>query len=446
MNIRCHLVLALSLLMPAMLSAQGITITFGGDLNGSPIALDSILVQNLDTGGDTLLFYPDTVLVLDFSTGIRDIIDAVDAIRSSPNPFQGSTEIDVVSIGGEMQLVVHDATGRELASQRVDAAPGWCRFRYTSGLPGVHMVSVLQNGHRHTHRVVATDGTGSANSTLTYLGATSQREVGPVKADRSLFTWQPGDQLRYIGYASNDTAMFSGVILHLPTSSTTRTFTFFGATCPDAPTVMDTDGNVYPVVRIGDQCWMGTNLRTAHYSDGSAIPNVTSNSEWLQVGAAGAWSNYENSAVHGSVYGKLYNWYAAVDPRGVCPIGWHVPTDAEWKLLETTLGMPAAELNSAGMRGEVQSIGGRLKSTALWNAPNAGATNETGFSGLPGGTRGGFSEGTFYNLGSHGEWWTSTDAGEFNFAWRRQLRHFYAGIRRFSYYKASGYCIRCLRD
>lgn len=435
-----YLPLALAITFPATLAAQ-IVITFEGTRQGDPIALDSIQVENLTGTGDTTIYFPDHELVLDFSTGVQGHTGDAAPIRSMPNPFTGSTEIMVASTGGEMRIAVYDATGRATATLGVEAPAGQHRFRYRSGMPGLHIVSVEQNGQHHNLRLVAMEGTGSANGTLSHLGASGQ-----TKSDRSLFTWQPGDQLRYIGYASNDTAMFSGVIEHTPVASTTRTFTFFGVACPDAPTVMDAVGNVYPVVRIGEQCWMGTNLRTTQYSDGSAISNVTDNSAWLQVGATGAWSNYENSAAHGATYGRLYNWYAATDPRGVCPMGWHVPTDAEWKQLESTLGMPADELNSAGTRGEAQNVGGMLKSTAVWNAPNAGATNEVGFSALPGGTRGGFDEGTFFNLGTHSEWWTSSNTGEFNFAWRRQLRHSNGGIGRYGYYKNSGYCIRCLRD
>jgi len=440
MDLLRHLPLALAGILPAALAAQ-VIITFEGSLQGSPIPLDSIHVENLTGTGDTTIYFPDHELVLDFSTGLQGHAGDAAPIRSMPNPFTGSTDIMVASTGGEVRMSVYDATGRATATLRVEAPAGQYRFRYRSGMPGLHIVSMEQNGQRHSLRMVAMEGTGCVNGTLSHLGA-----VGTAKSDRSLFTWQPGDALRYIGYASNDTAMFSGVIEHTPVASTTRTFTFFGATCSEAPTVMDADGNVYPVVRIGEQCWMGTNLRTTHYSDGSAIPNVTNDNAWLQVGATGAWSNYENSTAHGATYGKLYNWYAATDQRGVCPMGWHVATDAEWKQLESALGMPANELNSAGTRGEAQNVGGMLKSTSVWNTPNTGATNETGFSGLPGGARGGFSEGTFFNLGTHGEWWTSSNYGEFNFAVRRQLRHSNGGIGRFGYYKGNGYCIRCLRD
>jgi uncharacterized protein (TIGR02145 family) len=435
-----YLPLALACLLPAAMMAQGIVITFEGTFQGSPIPLDSIHVENLTASGDTTLYYPDNQLVLDLSTSVQDHNGATTLIRSMPNPFGSSTDITLVSTGGEMRLTVYDATGRVTAAMRLEAAPGQHRFRYSSGMPGLYIVSVEQNGQRSSLRVVAMEGTGSANGTLSHLGV-----AGSPKAGRALFMWQPGDALRYIGYASNDTAMFSGVIEHTPTTSTTRTFAFYGATCPEAPTVTDANGTVYPTVLIGSQCWMANNLRTTQYSDGSIVPNVTVNATWAQLNT-GAWSNYENNVSNNATYGKLYNWYAATDPRGVCPMGWHVPTDAEWQLLESSLGMPANELNAPGIRGEAQNVGGKLKATSVWNAPNAGATNESGFSGLPSGARGGFSDGTFFNLGDRGYWWSSSEGDQLDYARYRSLSYFNAGVGRYSYYKSSGYCIRCLRD
>jgi len=435
-----YLPLVWAWLLPAALVSQGIVINFEGSLQGDPIALDSIQVENLTESGDTTIYFPDHELLLDFSTGVLDHADEPSLIRSMPNPFGSSTEIMVVSTGGKMLLTIYDATGSATATLRLDAAPGMHRFRYSSGKPGLHIVSLEQNGRRRSLRLVALEGNGSANGTLRHIGAGATPKTG-----RALFTWQPGDQLRYIGYASNDTAMFSAVILHTPTSSTTRTFNFYGAACPTSPTMTDNDGNVYPAVLIGNQCWMGANLRTTQYRDGSAIPNVTVNTTWAQLNT-GAWSYYENNSSNNASHGKLYNWFAAVDPRGVCPLGWHVPTDAEWQLLESTLGMPANELNSPGVRGELQNVGGMMKTTSAWNAPNAGASNESGFSGLPSGARDGFSDGTFFNLGDRGYWWSSSEGDQLNYARYRSLSYFNAGVGRYSSHKRSGYCIRCVQD
>lgn len=416
---------------PAALAAQGIVITFEGNMQGTSIPLDSIHVENLTLGGDTVLYYPDTTLVLDFSTGIPDFQSDADLIRSVPNPFRGSTEIEVGSAGGEMRLVVHDAMGREVAAERVDVPLGRHRFRYSSSMSGLHIVSVLQHGQRRTLRMVAMEGTGSASSTLTYFGAMGRRAgAGTPKSDRSLFTWQPGDQLRYIGYASNDTAMFSGVILHVPTGSATLPFYFHGAACPDAPTMTDVDGNVYATVQVGGQCWTATNLRTTHYRDGSAMPNVTSNNTWAQM-STGARCSYQNNAALDVTYGQLYNWYAVADPRGVCPLGWHVPSDAEWTQLTDHLGGASV-------------AGGLLKTTTLWNPPNTGATNASGFSAVPAGTRSDV-DGVFAYFGSYSYWWSTTERTSTG-AWYRNAASLHAGINRNDSPKRSGYCIRCLRD
>lgn len=208
------------------------------------------------------------------------------------------------------------------------------------------------------------------------------------------------------------------------------------------PTVTDIDGNEYPVVSIGDQCWMAANLRTTRYRDGSSIPNVTGNSQWADLNTA-AWCSYDNYSGYDATYGKLYNWWAAANPN-ICPQGWHMPTDDEWKQLETALGMPANDLNNMGYRGVAQNVGGKMKTTTLWNAPNTGATNESGFSGPSGGTRH-LTDGYFVTMGGSGYWWSASESGAEN-AWSRWLNYYAAGIYRDNESKRFGFCLRCVRD
>jgi len=213
---------------------------------------------------------------------------------------------------------------------------------------------------------------------------------------------------------------------------------------PPAVTVTDVDGTTYSTVTIGGQVWMAENLRTTKYRDGSAIPEVTGNSAWEAL-STGAWCVYGNFAGNNATYGKLYNWYAVNDTRGLCPQGWHVPTDAEWKTLETTLGMPASEVNIAGYRGDAQNVGGKLKSMVqLWEAPNTGATNSSGFSGLPGGHRN--ADGEFIGVRFYGDWWSATQV-DATYAWGRDLDNEDPGIYRFGdLSKKVGQCVRCVRD
>lgn len=454
-----HLAFLLALL-PSILfrdtaEAQTITITFAGTLSGNTVPLDSIRVENLTAGGDTTLHFPDHELVLG-SVGIEEAALGVDLMRSMPNPFRGSTEIMVTSTGGEMLITVIDATGRVSASQRVEAMPGGHRFRFTSGTPGVHTLSMQQNGQRCTYRMVAMEGADHGTGTLDYIGLSGlpagAEWAGRSKSDRSLFSWQLGDELRYTGYAGNNGSLLSGVLNDTPSASGTITFIFLaggGIPCSGPPIVTDIDGNTYSVVQIGGQCWMAENLRTTHYRDGTAIPHVTGNAAWVNL-TTGAWCNYINAPDDDAVYGRLYNWYAAANPD-ICPLGWHVPTDAEWQIMETALGMPEEYLlSSSSERGEAQNVGGQMKAMGTreansghWYAPNTGATNESGFSGQPGGYR--YDDGNFYTLGNYGNWWSASDFST-EYAWFRRLRYNRAGISRGAYQKKDGYCIRCLRD
>jgi uncharacterized protein (TIGR02145 family) len=206
--------------------------------------------------------------------------------------------------------------------------------------------------------------------------------------------------------------------------------------------VTDIDGNVYPAVIIGDQCWMAENLRTATYRDGTPIPNGTAIFEWENLNS-GACCNLFNNSGLGATYGKLYNWYAAANPN-ICPQGWHVPTDDEWKQLETALGMPAAELNvTDDFRGEAQNVGGKMKKdTTLWTDPNTGATNESGFSGLPGGRRWGGSD---TGLMGVGYWWSASESSAQR-AWMRMLSNSNAGIYVTDYEKSTGFSVRCVQN
>lgn len=153
------------------------------------------------------------------------------------------------------------------------------------------------------------------------------------------------------------------------------------------PQVTDIDGNVYKTITIGNQEWMAENLNVSHYRNGDAIPQVQDANEWIKL-TTGAWCYYENKTFNGNIFGKLYNWYAVSDPRGLAPEGWHIPRDTEWRILTEYLGGRAIEYDNW-----ILNISGKLKSTILWRSPNIGATNSSGFSAFPGGVR--YADGRF---------------------------------------------------
>ena len=204
--------------------------------------------------------------------------------------------------------------------------------------------------------------------------------------------------------------------------------------------VKDIDNNKYDLITIGTQTWMAENLKTTRYNDGTVIPLITDGTLWgtasSNTSPAYCWYNAPNETTNLITYGALYNWYAINTTtngnKNVCPTGWHVPTDEEWTTLTNALG-------GTGV------AGGKMKEAGLahWNTPNEGATNESGFAGLPGGIRN--YDGSFNFIGSFGYWWSST---EFNTTSARYRYLFYNDgfVFRGVYSKGSGFSVRCLRN
>ncbi|MCX6233770.1 MAG: T9SS type A sorting domain-containing protein [Bacteroidetes bacterium] len=199
-----------------------------------------------------------------------------------------------------------------------------------------------------------------------------------------------------------------------------------------AQTVIDYDSNVYDTVIIGTQVWMKQNLKVTHYDNGVPIPNVLNNTEWANL-ATGARCYYSNDSIaYDSVYGPLYNWYAVNDINNICPAGWHVSTNAEWQTAETYLG-------------GLTIAGGKMKEAGIvhWNSPNTGATNSSGFTGLPGGMRD--PTNNFQYIHENGLWWTAT-AYNASSAWSTYMWYLNAGVDHNPGTKKYGFSIRCVKD
>jgi uncharacterized protein (TIGR02145 family) len=198
----------------------------------------------------------------------------------------------------------------------------------------------------------------------------------------------------------------------------------------EALTVTDFDGNVYPTVSIGTQVWMAENLKTTKLTDGTAIPLVSNDSEWNKLTTPGL-SWYDNLPSNGDTYGALYNWYT-VETSNLCPSGWHVPTVDEWTTLSDYLG------------GE-NVAGGKLKESGIqhWITPNTLATDEFGFTALPGGDHD--SHGSYNFIGKSGRWWTSTESGT-GTSWYRFIAYESSAIIPAENTKNSGFSVRCVLD
>ncbi len=193
----------------------------------------------------------------------------------------------------------------------------------------------------------------------------------------------------------------------------------------------DYDGNIYNAVEIGNQVWMTENLNTGTFRNGDPIPEAKTNAEWEKAGVEGrpVWCYFNNDPANGKKYGRLYNWYAVNDPRGLAPPGWHVPTNAEWSQLMEYL--------------EGESVAGyKLKSTGGWNE-NGNGSNEYGFTAMPGGLR--YSWGAFRYAGDYG-YWLSSDEYTAKSVHSRFLVYRSGSAGRYYLVKGKGFSVRCVRD
>ena len=220
-----------------------------------------------------------------------------------------------------------------------------------------------------------------------------------------------------MGYATNAGGTSYGDTITFTTSAAASA----SFTC--GTSTVTYDGHAYTTVLIGSQCWFKENLRNDNYNDGTAIPGNLDGTAWTTT-TSGAQTVYDNDPANLTTYGRLYNWYAVTDARGLCPTGWHVPTDAEWTALETHLGGA--------------SIAGSKMKTAAW-----GGDNSSGFSALPGGNRYDYY-GFFSYLGDYGLWWSSSPSG--SDAWYRYLYSGNSNVYRANYSVRYGLSVRCVQD
>ena len=274
--------------------------------------------------------------------------------------------------------------------------------------------------------------TSDGGATVTARGVCWSTGQNPTIADN-----KTTDGTGAGSFTSNITGLTAGTIYYVRAYATNNTGTGYGSAMSfttqggTTGTVTDIDGNVYHTVIIGTQVWMVENLKTTKYRDGTSIPNVTDGTAWYNL-TTGAYCDYANTPTNSAIYGKLYNWYAATDAHNIAPTGWHVPTDAEWSTLTTYLGGESV----AG--GKLKEIG-----TTHWASPNTGATNETGFTALPGGYR--YDGGTFDGIGDVGYWWSATEDDAAS-AWYRVVYYSSSDVGRDDYDKELGFSVRCVRD
>ncbi len=285
-----------------------------------------------------------------------------------------------------------------------------------------------------TSATISGDVTSLGGKPITDRGVCVGQSFNPTLVDQCVSAGQGEGS-----FTANVTELNLGSLYKVRAYATTGKKTSYGENVNFATTgVKDIDGNIYETVVIGNQTWMAENLKTSHYHSGDIIPNVTNQGDWNEL-FSGAWAYYDHQSSNEAVYGKLYNWFAVEDFRGLCPPSWRVPSQEDWTILSDHLG------------GE-NVAGGKMKATGTeyWLSPNTGATNDSGFTGLPGGTRirndATGRENFFREMSVAGHWWSSTRHNTLGGAYAFDLTKSNAKLDSELELMRDGLSVRCMRN
>jgi uncharacterized protein (TIGR02145 family) len=442
MKTRILLVILVTGIFLSAIGQNTIDLTFTAVDNATYIRLDSIKIMNRTQGDSVKLYWPDTTLTyqitpgdlllyigyaMDYPVGIGSITkieQQFQLFQSYPNPVreQAVTSLYLPS-EGQVNIMVSDVRGRIVMNVDRELDEGMHSFRFRPGDERIYFITALWNGNTQSIKILTE---GQACGTACKL-----EYIGPDHKNATLKQSQLNGRL---------VVQESG-ILGTPDNNTTYTFQFAtNIPCPGTPTVTY-EGQVYNTIQVFSQCWLKENLNVGTMING--IQNQTNNA----IKEKYCYNNEPDSCTK---YGGLYQWNEMMQyttqqgAQGICPPGWHLPTDEEWKVLEGAVdsqyGIGDITWDIEGDRG--YDAGTNLKTTSGWYA-NGNGTDLFGFSGLPSGAR--INDGSFYGVCYYGTWWISREV-VYYYAWYRNLSYDHTEVNRFSYDKVIGNSVRCLRD
>jgi uncharacterized protein (TIGR02145 family) len=435
-------VFAVAVVSNAFGQKQTIELTFTAQYQSQNIMLDSIYIKNHSQGGDTMLYAPDTVLVLDFVTGVASNPALNTGFRVSqnrPNPFAEQTIISIfLPEADHLQVSVLNLLGQKVAFFESSLDAGNHSFVFYPGDGKYYILNATANGLKKTIKMVSLNNYSGKYCSLSYVGTVETEDEHKSIQETNDFGYSLGDQLLFIGFAKNPSDIVgSDVIKSTPTASENYLFEIIeGLPCPNTP-LLTYQGQIYRTLQIGSQCWFKENLNV-----GNMIPGNQSMTDNAIIEKY----CYDNDPAYCETYGGLYQWNEMMQyttqqgTKGICPTGWHIPTDEEWCTMAQFIE-PIAECNEIEYIGT--EIGIKMKSRSGWNSGGNG-TNETGFNVFPVGERDG--DGVFFNLGYFQNNWSSTEFTEDTDATEWILGFDYDPIRHHYEHKYHGFSVRCLRN
>jgi uncharacterized protein (TIGR02145 family) len=406
-------ILSFLLLIPLCIYSQDYLIHFAG--TGGSTSVSTVKIENLTQGTNLTLNGTDVLnLKAILTTGLNYTYNTSDNnLKVYPNPATEYTNIEFIATDpGNALIAVYDQVGKAIVQLGTYLGQGTHTYQINGLSSGLYTVRVTSGKYSYTGKIISQQkSTAIARITYKSFSDGSKNEFKLKSANATIqMQYTAGDRLKITGISGN----YSTILTDIPTGNKTVTFDFIACT--------DGDNNNYPVVKVGAQTWMAENLKVWKST------TLHNGVEWETL-TEPAFCWYNNNADNEATYGILYNWYA-VKTGGLCPTGWHVPTDAEWTILNTYLGGESV-------------AGGKLKETGTthWNSPNTGATNETGFTALPGGYRN--QDGSFYNIELGCYMWSSTEYTA-DMAWEQNPNYNGSNLRKSMDFKKDGFSVRCL--
>jgi uncharacterized protein (TIGR02145 family) len=405
-------------------NAQNYLIQFSG--SGASSSLSSVKIENL-TKGTNLTINGSDVLRLTLLTGANSIEDDhLSVMKIYPNPMIDNTTIEILPpVAGDAVITILNMIGKPVVTIQNYLEKFRSGYRISGLKTGFYIVNVKGKNYKFSGKLLSNgkpDGIPGIEKINFNIQAIYEKEIKKDSKGIQATVDMPysnGERLKITGSSGN----FSTIVMDVPTVSKTITFEFVACT--------DGDNKSYPVFNTGIQVWMAANLKSARYLNGDLIGTTTTPNSDIRSESTPkyqwSWNGVESNA---DIYGRLYTWFALNDSRRICPAGWHLPDETDCTALTDYLG---------GM----SLSGGKLKETGYthWQSPNTGATNETGFTGLPGGYR--VNSGVFAGSGTDGLWWSSTE-GNVNDAWAFGMGNSYADAYGGLDNKRSGASARCI--
>jgi len=429
-------------------NSQTIELTFTAVNNTNWIQLDSIKVMNRTQGTDTVLYWPDTVLVFDYQSGITEYNNVVNSLKVSqnfPNPVINHTFISLfIPDKGKTWILISDMLGRTLLKSEWLLESGYHTFRFIPGNSDFFVLTAYNETSSQSIKIVNHNNNSHFKGSLEYVGGKNIETSLKKKLIRQAISYNPGDTMIYVGYIGT---IHTG-ILSVPETNSNYVFQCaHNITCLDIPTV-NYEGKEYNTIQILSQCWLKENLNVGSLINGNQT--MTDNSIIEKY-------CYNNQEVLCGIYGGLYQWNEVMQykttlgDRGICPPGWHVPTDDEWKILEGAVDSQYSFADTEWEEWQARGfdVGNNLKSTNGWNGELDG-DDLFGFTALPGGYLYKQQADLFLSSGDRGYYWSSTEfeyEGSTDYSAFRMLGEWNPDqSERWVWEKSSGYSVRCLKD